>query len=84
LGYCIGAMHVFHELHKVRGRFIKPGVSPGERRNRLRQHGTLFIFFTKIFAQSAKIFVKKHRIFRPAGGESGCLSRQTPARSTTA
>jgi hypothetical protein len=28
--------------------FIKSGVSPGERQNRLRQHGTLFFLFTKM------------------------------------
>ncbi len=35
-------------LQNLRGRFIKPGVSPGERQNRLRQHGTVFIFFTNM------------------------------------
>jgi hypothetical protein len=29
----------------------------------------LFFFFTKNVAQSATFFVKKHGIFRPAGGE---------------
>jgi hypothetical protein len=33
---------------RVTRSFIKPGVLPGERQNRLRQHGTLFIFFTKM------------------------------------
>jgi hypothetical protein len=50
--------------------FIKPGVSSGERQNRLRQHGTLFIFCTKIF-------VKKKVPFHPAGGD---IPRQTPLK----
>jgi hypothetical protein len=61
----------------------KPGVSPSERQNRLRQHGTLFSFSQK-FCTSCKIFVKKKRIFHPAGGESDRLTRQTPAGLTTA
>jgi hypothetical protein len=32
--------------------FIKPGVSPGTRQNRLRQHRTFFSFFTKILHEA--------------------------------
>jgi hypothetical protein len=38
--------------------FIKPGVSPGERHNRLRQHGTFFSFSGK-FGSPSQIFRKK-------------------------
>jgi len=34
-------------LTRVTRWFIKPGVSPGKRQTRLRQHGTLFSFSQK-------------------------------------
>ncbi|MFP4437980.1 MAG: hypothetical protein ACLFVO_12100, partial [Chloroflexaceae bacterium] len=58
-------------------------ISPDGSQIRLRQHGTLFAFSQKCCTQ-CNIFVKKHGIFRPAGGESGRLSRQMPGLETTA
>jgi hypothetical protein len=36
-----------YNVTRVTRWFIKPGVSPAGRQHRLRQHGTLLIFFTK-------------------------------------
>jgi hypothetical protein len=52
----------------------KRDVSSDESPIRLRQHGTLFIFFHKKI-HKVNFFVKKNEIFRPAGGESGRSSR---------
>jgi hypothetical protein len=43
-----------------------------------------FLSFSQKFCTLCKIFVKKHGIFRPAGGESGQLSRQMPGLEPTA
>jgi hypothetical protein len=50
---------------------------------RLRQHATFF-FFHKNVARCATFLWKKDGFFRPAGGESGWLSRQTPGLEPTA
>jgi hypothetical protein len=49
----------------------------------LRQHGT-FLSFSQKFGSQSQIFVKKNVPFRPAGGESGRLSRQMPDLKLTA
>jgi len=43
-----------------------------------------FDLFSQNSCTVCNCFVKKDGIFRPAGGESGRLSRQIPARSMTA
>jgi hypothetical protein len=48
---------------------------------RLRQHGT-FLSFSRTCGSVSHMFVKKDARFRPAGGESGRLSRQMPGFGT--
>jgi hypothetical protein len=62
---------------------FKPDVCPDENPLRLRQHGTFDLFSQKI-CTLCKFFVKKAGFFRPAGDESGRLSRQTPGLEPTA
>jgi len=40
--------------------------------------------FSRTFGSRSQMFVKKNVPFRPAGGESGRLSRQTPGLELTA
>jgi hypothetical protein len=69
-------------MKRVTQWFIKPGVSSGEQQNRLRQHGTPFILFSK--NSLCEFFEKRSGFFHPAAGESGRLSRQTPGLEPTA
>jgi hypothetical protein len=45
----IGRFAVFAHIHKLRGAPSNRTVTPMEAPIRLRQHGTFFIFFTKIW-----------------------------------
>jgi hypothetical protein len=56
--------------------FIKPGVSPGERQNRLRQHGALFSFSQK--NSQREFFCEKDREF------SALLEAISPAKRGSA
>jgi hypothetical protein len=42
----------------------------------------LYVSFSGKCCTLCNIFLKKKKIFRPAGGESGQLSRQTPGFGT--
>jgi hypothetical protein len=63
---------------------FKPDVSSDERQLRLRQRGTFCFFFTKNWLGEPIFREKDLGNFRPAGGESGRLSRQTPGLEPTA
>jgi hypothetical protein len=61
--------------------FIKPGVSPDERQNRLRQHGTLVILFTKIL-HLMQNFGEQETISSalPEANRAGCPGRRLPGQ----
>jgi len=56
---------------------IKLSVSPDETQTACNST-VRFLSFSQKCCTKCNIFVKKHGIFRPAGGASGRLSRQTP------
>jgi hypothetical protein len=54
---CYHTIELF-EITRLTRWFIKSGVSPGERQNRLRQHGT-FVSFSRNCRSPSHNFVKK-------------------------
>jgi len=67
----------------VRGVHANGPLAPDNGAFRLRQHGT-FLAFSGTCGTLCHMFRKKDVLFRPAGGESGRLSRQTPGWEPTA